>query len=95
MKIAPGQKTESGDDKIIDDDRTFFCSELVAKAFKVLKIIENDDTACSSYMPGSFSSKGDSVLKLTSGTSIEPEMLIIMETADLYDDTINAMLPDE
>ena len=35
------------------------------------------------------------MLKLTSGTSIEPEMLIIMETVDLYDDTINAMLPDE
>ena len=36
-------------------------------------------------MPGSFSSKGDSVLNLTSGTSIEPEMLVIMETGDFYD----------
>ena len=48
MKIAPGREFEGGEDKIIDDDRTFFCSELVADAFKVLNIIENDDTACSS-----------------------------------------------
>ena len=31
----------------IDEDRTFFCSELVAKAFKVLGIIENDNKSCS------------------------------------------------
>jgi len=33
--------------ELIDEDRTFFCSELVAKAFKVLGIIEDDDTASS------------------------------------------------
>ena len=34
------------DDKLISDDRTFFCSELVAKAFKILGVIENDETSC-------------------------------------------------
>ena len=33
-------------DKLVDEHRTFFCSELVAKAFKVLGIIEDDDTSC-------------------------------------------------
>ena len=80
------------DDKIIDEDRTFFCSELVAKAFKVLGIIEDDDTACSQFMPGTFSSKGDSFLKLTKGTSIDEEMLIVMNQADY---AAGDMLPDE
>ena len=33
-------------DKLIDENRTFFCSELVAKAYKVMGIIEDDDTSC-------------------------------------------------
>jgi hypothetical protein len=32
---------------LIQSDRAFFCSELVAKAFKCLGIIEDDDTSCS------------------------------------------------
>ena len=31
----------------IDEDRTFFCSELVAKAYKVLGIMVDDDRPCS------------------------------------------------
>lgn len=33
----------NGESKIIDPNRTFFCSELVAKAFKHLGIIENNN----------------------------------------------------
>jgi len=44
--------------KFIDEKRTFFCSELVAKACKVLGILEDDSTACSRFMPSSFSTKG-------------------------------------
>ena len=54
-------KPKSG--KFIDDDRTFFCSELIAKAYKVLGIIEDDDKACSNYFPSSFSMKGDLKVK--------------------------------
>jgi uncharacterized protein YycO len=31
----------------IAEDRTFFCSELVAKAFKLLGILEDDGSSCS------------------------------------------------
>ena len=31
----------------IDEDRTFFCSELVAKAYKVLGVMVDDDKSCS------------------------------------------------
>jgi hypothetical protein len=43
--------------KYIDEDRTFFCSELVAKAYKVLGIMVDDEKSCSAYYPSSFSSK--------------------------------------
>ena len=39
-------KSELDSNELIDADRTFFCSELVAKAFKLLGVIEEDDTSC-------------------------------------------------
>lgn len=62
----------------IEEDRTFFCSELIAKAFKVLGIIEDDDKACSQFFPGTFSSKS-SCLKFAPGMYLEPELNIIVE----------------
>lgn len=32
--------------KYVETGRTFFCSELVAKAFKIMGIIEDDETSC-------------------------------------------------
>ena len=64
---------DDGGNTLIDKDRTFFCSELVAKAFKCLGIIEDDDKSSSQYYPHHFSSRGDAVLKLTPGTTIEDE----------------------
>jgi hypothetical protein len=43
----------------------------VAKAFKILGIIEADEIACSQFYPHHFSAKGDSFLKLTQGTKID------------------------
>ena len=55
IKVAPDFENPSDKDKnnsyqvtdpnreIVDKDRTFFCSELVAKTFKVLQIIEDND----------------------------------------------------
>jgi len=65
--------------ELIDKDRTFFCSELVAKAFKVLGIIEDNDIACSQVMPHHFSAIGDKVLKLTPGTKFEEELQVIVK----------------
>lgn len=51
----------------IDDDRTFFCSELVAKGYKVLGVMEDDDRACSSYYPSSFSTEKNDLKLLNDG----------------------------
>ena len=37
---------ENKGNQLIEEDRTFFCSELVAKAFKLLGVLEDDDTSC-------------------------------------------------
>lgn len=85
--------TEDGN-KLIAEDRTFFCSELVAKAFKLLGVIEDDDISCSQFYPHHFSSKGDALLKLTSGTVVEPEMQIIVDHNDLGNSEILEQLPE-
>ena len=64
---------------MIDESRTFFCSELVAKAYKELGILENDNTSCAKFFPHDFSAKGDSFLKFTEGTVIEEELQVILE----------------
>ena len=64
----------SNDRKLINEERTFFCSELVAKAFKILGIIENDGISCSSYFPHHFSAIGEKVLKYTENTKVEEEL---------------------
>lgn len=65
--------------KIVNTDRTFFCSELVAKAFKTLGVIKDDDTSCTMFYPAHFSSSGESFLKLMPGISIEPEKVIQLD----------------
>lgn len=40
------EKVENTENELINEDRTFFCSELVAKAFKLLGVMENDETSC-------------------------------------------------
>jgi len=68
---------------LINKNRAFFCSELVAKAFKILGIIENDNTPCNRFFPHHFSTGYDKSIKFTKGTTIENECQIIMENEDL------------
>jgi hypothetical protein len=75
-------KIVGGKNEFVSEDRTFFCSELVAKAFKLLKIIEDEGTSCTQFFPGHFSCKGEAMLKLTPGTSIEGEMQILVDGQD-------------
>lgn len=63
-------KSELDQNELIDADRTFFCSELVAKAYKLLGIMVDDDVSCALFYPHHFSSRGDSFLNLTEGTKI-------------------------
>jgi len=58
-KLFTKKKTmKAKDGKLIDDDRSFFCSELIAKAYKVLGLIGEDEIS-SQYFPANFSGKGD------------------------------------
>ena len=62
----------------IDSDRTFFCSELIAKAYKVLGVIDSEDVKpCSSYYPSTFSSKGE--VKLSEQAALGNEMIISVD----------------
>lgn len=47
--------------KYVDENRTFFCSELVAKAYKVLNVFKTERSAAT-FFPNNFAiyqSKGD------------------------------------
>lgn len=70
-KLLRNQTVGKVDRKMIDTNRTFFCSELVAKAYKVLGIIQDDETACSQFYPHHFSAQGDAFLRFTPGTNME------------------------
>ena len=70
-------KGDQSDRKLIDERRTFFCSELVAKAFKVLGIVKNSNVSCSRFMPGDFSAKSN-FLDPTEGTIIGEEQNVIV-----------------
>jgi len=54
-------KGENGE--IIDQNRTFFCSELIAKAYKWLGIFKSN-ISCARIYPKHFSSKNTKKLKL-------------------------------
>jgi hypothetical protein len=40
------EESKSSSPMFVEEDRTFFCSELIAKAFKVLGVIEDDEKSC-------------------------------------------------
>jgi hypothetical protein len=40
------EESKSSAPIFVEEDRTFFCSELIAKAFKVLGVIEDDEKSC-------------------------------------------------
>ena len=62
----------------IDEDRTFFCSELVAKGYKILDVMADDGKPCNSFYPSSFSSK-NTTLKLNPGASLGAELNILLD----------------
>ncbi len=63
----------------MEEDRTFFCSELIAKAYKVLGVIEDDDKSCAKFYPGCFSSKNNNTLRFKPGMNLESELNIIID----------------
>ena len=67
-----------GSDSLIEKNRTFFCSELVAKAYKCMGLLDKDKSS-STYFPNSFSS--EKKLALLKGLSLGPE-LVVYEVGD-------------
>ena len=58
QSMNPGSfSTKLQRELVVEEERKFFCSELIAKAFKVCKIMEDNGEACSNYLPSNFSSK--------------------------------------
>jgi hypothetical protein len=61
--------------KYIDDDRTFFCSELIAKLYKVLGVVSQEDPRAShAYYPGDFGADG--TLQLSTDYELETDKVI-------------------
>ena len=79
QKVPDSARLSTPSRPLVDQDRTFFCSELVAKAFKILKFMDDDGTSCAKFYPSHFSSNGDNFLKLAKGTSLGPERLLDLD----------------
>ena len=72
---------KEGERKFIDSDRTFFCSELVAKAFKVCEITEdNDEDGSNNYMPGHFTVKNKEKIKFINDITADDEKTIVFDS---------------
>ena len=75
-KLTPSKifskKCENEND-IINEEKSFFCSELVASAYKCLGLLPQEISA-SQYWPGNFSNKGG--LKLQMNAILEDEQFI-------------------
>lgn len=61
------------DSKTIQEDRTFFCSELIASIYKYLGLIDLEKSSAQ-YWPGCFSDKND--LYFENGAKFSKEYLI-------------------
>ena len=66
------------------EKRAFFCSELIAKAFKECGLLNTDD-ACCQFMPADFAKKqgGSKKLKLEKGAKLGDEQMIMFDEEEL------------
>ena len=55
-RSAIGGASAQDGGRMVDEDRAFFCSELIAKAYKECMIMQPSDKASASFNPGHFSS---------------------------------------
>ena len=56
----------------------FFCSELIAQAFKMAGVLKEDSPESYMFTPNSFSMKGQGMLSLTANTTIHRERRIVL-----------------
>lgn len=62
----------------------FFCSELIAQAFKMAGVLKNDGVKSYKFTPNSFSYNGQSKLNLTTNTKIHREKEILLNDCFQY-----------
>ncbi|CAD8099254.1 unnamed protein product [Paramecium sonneborni] len=60
----------------VEQKRSFFCSELVAKAYKVIGLLDQGKS-CTQYYPKDFSQEKE--LELLQGATLSPEYLVVFE----------------
>ncbi len=72
------------------DSRNFFCSELVAKAYKECGLL-NTSRACCTYYPGDFSQKAAHEIKLEKDAKIGDELQILFD--DKHFEMVNLDTP--
>lgn len=64
------------------EERDFFCSELVAKAFKECGLL-NTEQSCCQFMPRDFSSNH---LKLAGDARMEEELLVVFDRDEIEEE---------
>lgn len=95
-KVLFSQRSEpniSGKHSEISHEREFFCSELIAKAFKVLGVMKNPNSKSSTnYYPGCFAPRelgGVIDNEMASDVALGPALNILVDTRhDLNRDTM-------
>ena len=75
--MALGRRSTHINPETLEQGRTFFCSELVAKAYKYSGIMPTD-TASGHFKPSNFSSTNDQMIKLVKGATLTKEILIVL-----------------
>lgn len=72
--------TDQTNQKIIqvEKEREYFCSELVAKAYKVLGILNHNNKSCTQYYPVCFTPGGQIDKDLASNLKLGPPMNILV-----------------
>ena len=65
--------------KCLDDQRTYFCSELIAKALKIIGLIKNMEVSSTQYYPGCFQKGGNIEQNLIDEMQYGPEINILVD----------------
>ena len=77
--------SELCENEFIEENRDFYCSELVAKFFQVIGVLQDQDMrAATQYTPHNFSVKGQSFLNLADGVTIGQEQQCLMASHEEY-----------
>lgn len=85
IKKRSGAVVGDADGEIVDPDieqRQFFCSELIAKAYKECGLLATDN-ACCQFFPADFSKENASKLKLEREAKLGDELMIMFDEEDI------------